>query len=422
MIYHGDDSGASASRAADSEQCEPEATPYNVASGKYEKREDDSLPPDNFLPLVWGVDTLHVSFRGAMLSDAKARLEQLKAYAQDTAKEHLAQAAAGGQIFAVSDKGRRFYTYLLSNACFDIQLSDADAPKIPVAYVKVRSQFLASYHPEQVLKILLSILQQFCTIESHLVSRADLYLDFCCYDPDIRHAEPRQFVTRADVIRPYYTDQVLTGWDVGLGSDLSARIYDKCLEITRSKKDYVKPIWQEAGWNGEETVWRIEFQLRRPVLEQLMVSSVQELVRRRGELWTYFTREWLRLCIPHPTDSNRARWAISPLWLNIWDGGCGSVDCPLRKRVQQSDEPEDAEILHRLCGILSTLFAVKNITDLKVGMSWLGLHLHDALRHHVSPKGIRLDMYLREQIKKKIRRYGLRLNDESLNNPGNFYD
>ena len=45
----------------------------------------------------------------------------------------------------------------------------------------------------------------------------------------------------------------------GSGNEVSARLYDKTLEIQKSGKDYMRPLWAMEGWNGQQDVWRMEF-------------------------------------------------------------------------------------------------------------------------------------------------------------------
>ena len=64
-----------------------------------------------------------------------------------------------------------------------------------------------------------------------------------------------------------------------------ARIYNKTIEIPKSGKIWFKDIWKENGWNGEKTVWRIEFQLKRGVLKELQIDLVEDLFEKEDELW-----------------------------------------------------------------------------------------------------------------------------------------
>lgn len=292
---------------------------------------------------------------------------------------------------------------------------------MPVAYVKVISEYLTHKKPAEAEAELRSILELFCSLDDgHKISRADLFLDFCCCDQDIIDIDPNQFITRAEVIRPYYTNRELTGYDIGLGGDLSARLYNKTLQILTSKQDYLKPLWADGGWQEDETVWRVEFQMRRPVLDRFLVTTVQDLLRHRSELWTYLTRDWLRLSVPND-DSNRSRWPLHPLWVGVWDGGCGALDVPMQKRPRPNAAPDMSLLLQSLCQPLAGLFALQNITELKAGLEWLSLNLGKLLVDHTTSKGLRLDFYVTQSIKKKIRDYNLRLNDETLGNSGNFY-
>ena len=65
-----------------------------------------------------------------------------------------------------------------------------------------------------------------------------------------------------------------TGWSIGLGGPISARLYDKTVEIaTRSKKFYLHELWQQAGWFPADSVWRFELQFRRPALGNVRTTA-----------------------------------------------------------------------------------------------------------------------------------------------------
>lgn len=377
---------------------------------------------DNFLALRYGVDSLYISYQGEMLNDARTELANLKEMAQDVDREHLAQAKIGEHIFTVSDKGRGHYRYLLIDGCFEIQLCEVPNPAIPVAYVKVRSRMLATMSPTEVEAHLRKILRRLCNLSDKpgTVSRADLFLDFCCDDAVIRNLSPSQFICRAEIIRPYFTNYQLTAFDVGLGGDLSARLYDKTLQLAVSKQTYLLDLWKAGGWNGKRTVWRIEFQLRRSILGQMYITSVPQLDQQRGAIWTYLTKEWLRLVIPNPKDKTRSRWETHPLWDAIWDGACGALDQPMLRKIYSNQAPDTSAVLMRLCGSLSTIFACEGISDIRQGAKWLGANLEDLLHHGQTAKMEPLDSYLREQIRKKVRLLNLAKNDNDLFSDGNF--
>lgn len=118
-----------------------------------------------------------------------------------------------------------------------------------------------------------------------------------------RHA----WVTRARDLAQYCQDQVFTGWLIGAGGVMMARLYQKQIEIQKTGKSYLEPLWREAGWKGELPVWRLEFQFKREVLDQLGLSSLPSALGNLNGLWSYATTEWLKLTLPSETDQTRSR-------------------------------------------------------------------------------------------------------------------
>ena len=147
-----------------------------------------------------------------------------------------------------------------------------------------------------------------------------------------------------------------------------ARLYDKTLEILKSRKDYLRALWADAGWQEGETVWRLEFQLRREALRGLKIAQVDDLLKQRGALWRYCTTDWLRLTLPNPNDETRARWPSHPLWSAIqgvaWDG----ADAPALYPVRRSRVPADDYLFRNGLGALTSFMAREGISDLAEGL------------------------------------------------------
>ena len=116
-----------------------------------------------------------------------------------------------------------------------------------------------------------------------------------------------------------------------MGCIVSARLYNKLLEIVVSGKDWILPLWQKCGWEGG-VVWRLEFELKREVLTQKGISKLYQVINHLNGLWSYGTTEWLRLTLPSEDDQTRSRWVTHPLWDLLssvdWEGNGG----PLSKR------------------------------------------------------------------------------------------
>jgi hypothetical protein len=154
----------------------------------------------------------------------------------------------------------------------------------------------------------------------------------------------------------YLWGQRASGFAFSPGAPLSAVWYDKLLEERRSGKRWMETIHRTGGWEPYMPLTRVEVRFRREVLRELVpVVSADgtaesatageappaltprwyddpwACLEHLGELWAYFAglppeadylpdltyRGWLRLVVPQPGDTNRARWPLDPTWETI---------------------------------------------------------------------------------------------------------
>ena len=84
---------------------------------------------------------------------------------------------------------------------------------------------------------------------------------------------------------------------IGAG-DIELRIYDKYAEVLHSGKAFFLDVWGDKVKGDEvKSVWRVEGQLRQPVLKQFGIHCLPDLYARLGGLWKYLT-EWASLRLP----------------------------------------------------------------------------------------------------------------------------
>jgi hypothetical protein len=102
------------------------------------------------------------------------------------------------------------------------------------------------------------------------------------------------------------------GFDFSRSAAHSCCLYDKTVEIVHSRKDWVRLIWQQHGWQGGR-VYRVEFRYKRECLREMGVGDALVFleVERLASLWAYSSQEWLRHTCPSP-DTNKARRPVSP--------------------------------------------------------------------------------------------------------------
>ena len=198
-------------------------------------------------------------------------------------------------------------------------------------------------------------------IEEETVSRVDLFVDFTT-DVELEDIEKESWVTRAKKLAKYWNGSSLTGMSIGLGGDISARIYDKTLEIGVSHKNYIKEIWEKRGWNTVQKVWRLEFQLKRTCLKEMSVNTYLNLMVKANGLWKYCTGDWLRLVVNDET-VNRARLVTNPMWKKIQDVRINEGKLPsILRKVEKSRAPSDEMLFKNGMGYL-TSFAAKEGFD-----------------------------------------------------------
>lgn len=422
-----DDQGSQPSQQATATSRSPARTEQRSdrADGDREAAEPafKGAPPSNTAPynsneyfkaLRWGVDSLYLSYPGELSRESDARLKELKQFAQsnDPGEVGKAQLPLAGHIFEVKEKGASLFPYILEDGAFRIQLS-RPGHKAPMAYVKIAAKFLAHVGPVEAERQLYALLSELGEIkESANVSRIDLFLDFQSAF-DMECWDSHAWVTRASSINAYAVSGQFSGWSVGLGGIISARLYNKLLEIIVSGKEWIVPLWQKAGWDGSGLVWRLEFEIKREVLTQKGLAKLYQVLEHLNGLWSYATTEWLRLTIPSDDDKTRSRWPIHPLWLLLssvdWEGNGG----PLGKRFSPTRSPSDDKLLQMAASIWFS-YAAKHgfdASDLKDAHDDLVAKLTEYLTRKAYDLGQPFDDYVAERIALKRRQYNTAIND-----------
>jgi len=137
---------------------------------------------------------------------------------------------------------------------------------------------------------------------------------------------------------PHYTHRKFTGVDLGKGN-LMLRVYDKVTELKRSRATNKQQIFAEI-WGvkqyDEQSVTRVEYQVRRPKLrefaasEEERIDTVSDLVKALRSLWQYLTTEWTRHTQnPVNRNHNQSKSKISEFWRKVqavvWSGVFGYV-------------------------------------------------------------------------------------------------
>lgn len=206
-------------------------------------------------------------------------------------------------------------------------------------------------------------------------------------------------LTRGKNIAAYAVNEQFTGWTVGLGGVMACRLYNKLLEIVESGREDVYLLWKAAGWQADESVWRVEFQFRREVMAQHGLVSLDSVLANLNGLWSYASTEWLRLTIPNPDDQTRSRWPVHPLW-----GYLSSVDWetdggPLARSFKATRLPDDKRIFALGASSIASYMAKHGITDYGDGLDRFLFDLYGYLQRSGEFMGLSAESFLIEKVR-----------------------
>lgn len=373
-----------------------------------------TAPANCIKPLRHGVDSLYLSFPGALDSDVAIVLQNLKDSAQsfDDKVQATATYFNGDSLFTVLPRGRGRFSYVLEDNWFRLELSNATAAVLPLAHVQIRSEYLTEVGVDHAMQTLSGIMPEFGEVSGPpVISRIDLFVDFTT---DLALAElPGSHWVKRCKKRDIHEDRdQVTGMTFGAGNEVSARLYDKTKEIVKSGKDYLKPIWAAQGWQEGQTVWRMEFQVRREGLPESLKIAASECIPQLGYLWRYLTTEWLRLCIPSDSDDTRSRWPVHPLWeamADVWDV---PPEPSILVRADKSRPPKDKSIFKAGLWGLSSFMGREGIHSVDEG---LGEFIQALQVHFNSDQSLEqrtLAEYMERKARAKARRYNVRMKDD----------
>lgn len=370
-----------------------------------------TAPANCIRPLRHGVDSLYVSFPGAIDPELAIWLQECKESAQASNEHVIARGGIGigDHQFTVLPRGRGRFAFVLEDNWFSIQLSNASAGVLPLALVQIRSEYLTAVGPEEALATLTELVRGMGQVQGPpKISRLDLFADFSTTHA-LTTLPGSHWVKRSKKRSIHEEADTVTGIVFGAGNEVSARLYDKTRELLKSGKGYLKPLWAEEGWCEGSQVWRMEFQIRREGLPVEMHGDAAIALDCCGSLWRYLCHDWLRLAIPSESDETRSRWPTHPLWedlARVWDI---DPEAPPLTRVSKSRLPSDDRLFRHGISGLSSFMAREGITDLGEGM---GAFLHALDAYFNDPaRDFPEDLagYVRRKTKAKARRYNVRL-------------
>ena len=244
--------------------------------------------------LLAGVDALAVGFSVQEFRLTPEEWEQLKdakANAQGTMFDSGGTPMElRGQRFSMSGKGSRGYEYVLMNDDVTVQLAEraAGGAVYPEIRVTWRSSYLWRYGWRAAYIRVRDWVYGWAVVKGKKVSRADATIDVNRALPEV-NLRAGEVISYAQKKKEFYIQHHLTGlsetgYSFGQG-DLMCRVYDKRIEIEHSQKAWFMDLWRKAGWNGESSVTRVEFQMRRDFLRSMQIETVKDLNQSQSGIY-----------------------------------------------------------------------------------------------------------------------------------------
>jgi hypothetical protein len=303
-------------------------------------------------------------------------LDEAKEQARVSNELQVVSFANPSRSFLMRSHGWRRYRLWMSSPSYEVALGASDP--FPFGFVQLHSAFIhtagIAAAVDDVRELLLGGL--FTGEADVAVSRVDLYLDQQGWTPT--HATLDEFVCRAvqrrlfDQAVTHTSGRHLTGFVLGKG-DLVARIYNKTFETKASGQTWLERIWSDH--DPQRDVWRIEFQFRRGALRRWGLSTPDEVIAARQQLWDYATT-WLSLRA-RGAHQRQARWRTASAWMDVKAALIG--DPSGGALIAQELEAADlVRLLRGFVGYVSALTAREQPEndDLRTALARIAPHVH----------------------------------------------
>lgn len=237
---------------------------------------------------------------------------------------------SGEQFMLQSHGTKSGYPLLLENKDFSIQCGQFNNPNFFVTYSSFALWHcgLQAMH-ERFLQWAQRLGLQPLRPES--LSRVDLAFDYHLPTLDF---DEQNFVSKATKDNKHRKHGEVQTFRYGAQNTV-LRLYNKSEEISESSHK----TWFHSIWQREDGVWRIEWQVRKEVLRQLGIRTIEDLDERVGDLGHYLQNHTsLR---KKTNDSNKSRWPLHPLWQDMAQQMAGMNRLGVLRDYQRSDHLDE---------------------------------------------------------------------------------
>lgn len=269
------------------------------------------LATDRLTELASGVDAFYLSGVAAL---PELLVNDLTA-ARDEAREARVGIAfpMGEAIFQFQSGGLQRYAFRLEHPHGVIGLTASRS--LPAVRVQPRASFIHAVGVKESLAWFTGLLETALGHVAWKASRVDLFMD--SHGWDLAAQDRGRFVCRAGQLVTYEAQDALTGLRFGAGKSgaVMARIYDKTEEMRLKGTDWWPAKWGERYIPGER-VLRVEFQVSRPLMREMGVSTPAQVLGQLPGIWGYLTDDWLTFR-DVTDDATRSRWPVADEWRDV---------------------------------------------------------------------------------------------------------
>lgn len=211
-----------------------------------------------------------------------------------------------GVNFNVMATSQNNFNVVLQNADFSISFLKIGKHQNPIIKAEFRAEFLLRNGYKIAIQLVKDVIDTL--IQKYLIKVSEIHLakdiqgyEFSTFDfHRIKTLSKTKTVFHNDISSEYYFGNRFTGFSIGKGDEL-LRIYNKTVEINQKKE---KAFIQVLSWNYKDNfnpsrnVWRIEFQLRRARLKELMQGSglyenMDNVINSICNLWSYLVSRFV---------------------------------------------------------------------------------------------------------------------------------
>jgi hypothetical protein len=294
-----------------------------------------------------GVDAFYLSAAGTLPQRLLGQLSEARSTAQGTDEPVLFE--LGGELWTVGAGAFGKYPFRLEHPYGLVGVTGSG--NLPPVRVQPRADYLHGVGPEVAAGWFMLVLSEAFGGSDGVawsVARLDLFCDVQGWE--LTAADKDRFVSRASARVTFEDGERLTGFTFGKrGGKVHARIYDKTVEAGGKGSAAVwADRWALSGqYMPGAQVWRVEFELDRAMVRELVDGSPEDVLDGRGGVWGYLADEWLTFR-SRGEDSNRSRWPLADEWRVVQAAS-------LRGEALGLDRVRESVLTHRLASLVPGL-------------------------------------------------------------------